>query len=184
MLAELIQARSAVHTFDIDGFIDALKDIFDKSGYLVEGDSAQFAAGYLYAASGQYIDKRDYIVGCSQHDDDLDRILEDAFAAYNNGDEDRGDQNLVKSHDKYQGSMSTCDDTNGYFKQLDDLNADFFAQKNWKDTVKNNYDSNKDYIDQQWQFCLDAWNTGVYFNSGMFYERVWLSMSGIAPISP
>ena len=91
---------------------------------------------------------------------------------------------MVDSGDYYTDSMATCEDTNGYFKEISDANAAFFEQKDWADIVKQNYDDNKDYIDQQWTFCLDAWNTGVYFNSGMFYERVWLSMSGIPPISP
>ena len=29
---------------------------------LQHGDTAQFAAGILYAASGQYLDRRDYLV--------------------------------------------------------------------------------------------------------------------------
>ena len=47
-----------------------------------------------------------------------------------------------------------------------------------------NYDANKDYIDQQWGFYLDRWSLGVHFDAGMFYERVWLKLTGIAPISP
>ena len=40
ILVELLHANGAGKAFDIDGLIDALKDMFDKSGYLVEGDSA------------------------------------------------------------------------------------------------------------------------------------------------
>ena len=67
---------------------------------------------------------------------------------------------------------------------MSDETEAFFKQDKWDDIVKANYKANKDFIDQQWQFCLDSWNTGIYFNSGMFYIRVWMALSGVTPISP
>ena len=91
---------------------------------------------------------------------------------------------MNESGPKFEASMKTCDDTNDYFNQMNDASTAFFKQDKWDDILKNNYDANKDFVDQQWQFCLDSWNTGVYFNAGMFQERVWLTLSGIAPIAP
>ena len=103
---------------------------------------------------------------------------------YNAGDEATGNQSMRGADQLFRDSMTDCDKTNDYFTQMFDSADDFLKQDNWKDTAKANYVANKDFIDQQWQLSLSSWNTGVYFNSGMFYERVWLSMSGIAPIVP
>ena len=53
----------------------------------------------------------------------------------------------------------------------------FFEQDGWKQTARQNYDANQDYIDQQWDYALNSWNTGVYFNAGMFYGRVFGALS-------
>ena len=49
---------------DIEKFIQGLED-----GPI---DSAGFAAGVLYSATKQYVDRRDYIAECSYQDDALD----------------------------------------------------------------------------------------------------------------
>ena len=112
MLAQILNTNAASTAFDIAGFISAFSA---SEGYLIEGDSAQFAAGSLYAASNQYIDKRAYLVGCSKHDDELDQLLEDAFAAFNKGDTDTGTSKINDSEDHFETSMKSCSDTNDYF---------------------------------------------------------------------
>ena len=49
------------------------------------GDSAEFAAGMIYAYSGQTSDVRDYLVECSVHNDHLDKHLTRAFFYYSDG---------------------------------------------------------------------------------------------------
>merc|ERR1712210_232172 len=121
MLAQTLSTDATPTPFNINSFISSLAD---DEGYLVNGDSAQFASGYLYAGSDQLVDKRDYIVGCTKHNDELATM----------GAED----------------------------------AAFFNSKDWDKTLEKNYKENKDYVDQQWGFCIDRWNLGVYFDSGMF----------------
>ena len=78
---------------------------------LVEGDSAQFAAGILYAGSGQFIDERDYLVGCSKQRDGLDNKLEGAYEAYSTGDMKLGNRKMKRAILKYRYSMQECTDT-------------------------------------------------------------------------
>ena len=53
---------------------------------------------------------------------------------------------------------------------------------NWEDTIKQNYETSKDYVDTQWDSCMTEWKVGSYFNAGMFYERVWLKLTGLGYI--
>jgi len=164
--------------FDFDQFMDGLED-----DVLTDGDSAQFAAGVLYAASNQTIDKRDYIVGCSIHDDRLNNRLTNAFDAYNAGDLRTGNRKMRKIDGNFRNSMAACSETNAYFEQIDAAEVAFFNQKEWRKTARVNYDANKAYVDQQWEFCLDRWNLGVYFDAAMFYTRVTMALSGSSPLA-
>merc|ERR1719151_92262 len=96
MLAQTLSTDATPTPFNINSFISSLAD---DEGYLVNGDSAQFASGYLYAGSDQLVDKRDYIVGCTKHNDELDQILEDAFAAFNKNDMKTGTKKIQESGD-------------------------------------------------------------------------------------
>ena len=61
MLAALQQ-----HLAAYQHYTEIFKTLNGDSDYLQQGDSAQFAAGILYAWSGQYLDYRSYLVECSQ----------------------------------------------------------------------------------------------------------------------
>ena len=59
--------------------IDMIANMFNPANDLNEGDSAQWAAGLLFATSKQTIDARDYLVGCSTWNTRLDQKLERAY---------------------------------------------------------------------------------------------------------
>ena len=117
---------------------------------LPDGATSQFAAGFLYGASGQQIDQRDYIVECSEESDTTKNELWSAFDAYIAKTSDKykeGNQNMMKAKTQWRDDMAKCEKTNTYFHNLDKEMNDFFAQKNWNDIVKGNYKANKDYVD-------------------------------------
>lgn len=144
MLAQTLSTDATPTPFNINSFISSLAD---DEGYLVNGDSAQFASGYLYAGSDQLVDKRDYIVGCTKHNDELDQILEDAFAAFNKNDMKTGTKKIQESGDPFNKSMASCDETNDYFATMGAEDAAFFNSKDWDKTLEKNYKENKDYVD-------------------------------------
>ena len=171
--------KESVNThFDFEQYIAGLEDEVNTD--LTDGDSAQFAAGVLYAASNQTIDERDYIVSCSVHDERLNRRLGNAFIDYNAGNLRGGNRKMRKIDNNYRNSMANCTETNDYFERIDAQTDAFLNQKAWRDEARANYDANKDYVDQQWQFCLDSWNQGIYFNAGMFYTRVAMALQDVA----
>ena len=99
------------HTFDIVGFIAGLQT-------MGPGDSAQFAAGMLYAGTGQIIDKRDYMLGCFVDNDDLNSQLSMAFDFYNDGDDKNGAKAMMGAIPMYTEAMSTCTESNPYFQKM------------------------------------------------------------------
>lgn len=187
MLSNLLaEAHNMVHkATDAAQDIDFFNKIFHKNAMnddLVSGDSAQWAAGLLYAYTSQNVDARDYIVSCSQPNDRLDSKLEKAFEYYNADNNTSGNQNIRDTEPYYRRSMMMCDETNHYFEDMASKAHDFFAQDDWRDTVHTNYEANKAQIDQQWDYCLLKWNQGVYFDAGMFYGRVWYLLAYNQPI--
>ena len=146
---------------------------------LQEGDSAQWAAGLLYAYSKQTNDSRDYIVGCSVQVDKLDKRLARAYKKYGKGQSHRGNWLISMTEDLFRESMAACDDTNPDFEELAEQAHDFFAQENWNEIASANYQANKALADHQWGLGLNSWERGVYFDAAMFYGRCWnLLMTG------
>ncbi len=141
--------------------------------HLPDDATAQFASGLLYGASNGTIDERDYIVDCAWTCPVTNRLLSAAFTSYNAGEDRKGNKRMRRAEPFWRFSMLTCWETNHYFTRMDHNKDAFFARDDWKSIARDNYNANQDYVDQQWQFCLDSWNTGVYFNAGMFYARVW-----------
>ena len=139
--------------------------------------TAQFSAGLLYAWSGQTVDKRDYLVGCTLEIPRVKRQLGKAFDDYNAGDDRAGNQHMKKATPWWQLSMVLCWETYDDFRGLIEYKDAFFARDDWQTVARENYDANQAYVDQQWQYALDSWNTGVYFNAGMFYGRTWAALS-------
>ena len=86
-------------------------DVAASNGYLTSTASAQFYSGFLYAYTGQSVDKRDYIVGCSVQmdalDDELTRVYSDPDDSYAG----RGSSYLMGTGPLYEVSMADCDET-------------------------------------------------------------------------
>ena len=103
------------HTFDLAGFIEGL-----KMPTVAPGQAEQFAAGMLYAGTGQYIDKRDYILTCFVSNDDLNSQLNKAFDFYNDGDDQykSGADAMMATVPMFTEALKNCTDTNHYFQQM------------------------------------------------------------------
>ena len=138
--------------------------------------TAQFNAGLLYAWSGQTIDERDYLVGCTLEIPPAKRQLGEAWDSYSAGNDDAGNLHMRLAKPWMRLSMVFCDETHDDFKDLIDDYDTFFARKHWEIIAKKNYLLNKKYVDEQWEDALKSWNTGVYFNAGMFYGRTWAAL--------
>ena len=159
MLADLLAtAHNLVHkATDTVQDSDLYHKIFHKESDaddLNAGDSAQWAAGLLYAYSGQTVDARDYIVTCSMQNPGLDDKLSSAFDYYNDENYTSGNKNIRDTEPYYRRSMLMCDETNQYFEDMSNAAQDFMNQEGWEDTVEANYNANKVVIDQQWDYCL------------------------------
>ena len=105
LLHKFMASQAVVETTDSNNWRD----------YLVAGDTAQFAAGALYALSGQYIDERDYIVGCSKWLAELDYQMQEGYVAYTEENWDRANNMIKNSEPYWEDSMVDCSRTNPYF---------------------------------------------------------------------
>ena len=194
MLAELIaQGQHAIQQhlpfhhnankdLDIDEVADgpdfSLAGMFEgEDAYdvivLKPGDSANWAAGLLYAYTKQFSEDREYILSCSIQVDKLDTKLARAYKKYGKEEYESGNQKMMRAEKFFRESMTSCENTNEMFEEMAQTAHDFFAQENWRDIVRENYQANKVLADHQWALGLDSWNRGVYFDAGMFYGRSW-----------
>ena len=89
--------------------------------------TAQFSAGLLYAWSGQTVDQRDYLVGCTLEIPRVKRQLGKAFDDYNAGDDRAGNQHMKKATPWWRLQMVTCWKTTKYFNKIDEALDTFFA---------------------------------------------------------
>ena len=137
---------------------------------------AQWSAGLLYAWSGQTVDKRDYILQCTNDSPYVNRELGSAFSDYSSGEYWKGNKHMAAIQPAWQSSMIWCFATNQYFDQIRQETTLFFWQPDWHAQALKNYAANKKYIDEQWTNALKTWNEGVYFNAGMFYGRTLLAL--------
>merc|ERR1712032_1100173 len=61
----------------------------------------------------------------------------------------------------------------GGFTDIDTQKTEFYDQDDADELAEANYQANKDFVDQQFGYMLNSYNTGVYFNAGMFYARIF-----------
>ena len=73
-----------------------------------------------------------------------------------------------------RGAIGNCNDdiVNG-FTDINTQKTNFYAQYDADSIAEANYQANKDFVDQQFGYMLNSFNTGVYFNAGMFYARIF-----------
>ena len=139
--------------WDTDQNPDLVHNILNSSKILREGDSAQFAAGLLYAYLGQVEDDRDEIVACSEQIDRLDTKLVRAFEKYEVDNYSSGNKEIRNTEPYYRSSMANCPDRiNDLFEEMADKSHNFFNQEGWRLVVDSNYADQKDLVDQQWEF--------------------------------
>ena len=55
---------------------------------------------------------------------------------------------MKNSEDLWRKSMAACDETNGQFDEIVNAADQFFAQDDWRDIAKANYEANKELVDQ------------------------------------
>ena len=98
MLANFIQNTFAAVQMQTDATVNQINST--AHGWdLNAGDSAEFAAGMIYAYSGQTSDVRDYLVECSVQVPELDSHLTNAFYFYSDGpDQDTQHGNKAMKH--------------------------------------------------------------------------------------
>ena len=173
--SEIFELAAEAQSFDL------YERIF-KTNDLVEGDSAQWAAGLLYAYTQQETDARDYLVECSTQIDRLDIKLQRAYSKYGAESYTSGNKEIRNTEPYFRSSMADCAETNDAFEEMADRAHTFFDTDGWRDVATANYEKNKAVIDQQWAYGLTSWDQGVFFNAGMFYGRVWYYMAYGQPI--
>ena len=137
LLHKFMASQAVVETTDSNNWRD----------YLVAGDTAQFAAGALYALSGQYIDERDYLPECSEQNKDLDEHLVKAFESYIKKDYEMANKIAADTEKSLFMSMKDCDKTNPFFYVYSDNIHKFFEADDWKTTVDVNYKAQKNLVD-------------------------------------
>ena len=145
---------------------------------LAEGDSALFAAGVLYAITGQVLDKQDYLLDCSVQVADLDSALISAWDDYDQDNFDAANETMYNAFDSWGVSMEACDETNRYFDALESNVEWFIGQDNWEDIAQENYTGQEALIDQQWAYFKKVVGEGQFFNAGMFYARCYILLTG------
>ena len=95
-----------------------------------------------------------------------------AYKAFGEDDWQAGNEKLDSGRMAWRLSMLKCHETNHKFTTIMHNLDSFFDADDWKSAADENYAGNKDYIDQQWDYMNNSWETGVYYNAGMFYARV------------
>ena len=85
---------------------------------------------------------------------------------------------MLDTENDFRRSMTDCCDTQHYFDEMVNKAHDFFDLSNWEDIVDQNYEANKDLIDNQNMQMLYSWfDAPNYFNAGMFYGRIWMLLA-------
>ena len=94
---------------------------------------SQWAAGYLYGISGQTIDKRNYIVACTDYDEMLTKLLFSAMKDQCSGDTAQFMCKLDKAWSMLKISMYECTETNETFQRVEDFYSAFEQSRLSKD---------------------------------------------------
>ena len=181
MLTDLLGAMQAQPTL-IEQASDIgtdLSSMFNGVNALGEGSSAQFSAGFLYGASKQTVDLRDYIVDCAIELPWVTKKLGDGFNAYNSGKLQKGNKKLNRFEAWQRTEMLFCPRAWKPFIHIHNEKMEFLNRDDWPELARQNYDNNKDAIDADWENALKTWNEGVPFNAGMFYGRVVTALAYI-----
>ena len=170
MISEIL-ATAHKHIHHAADKLDDYRQFVDP---LSNGDTAQWAAGLMYAYTKQTVDVRDALVGCAVSSGDLDRKMSRAYKKYGNGKYRKGNQKILNSEDYWRESFASCDqDIQDMYDEMANTSHAFFDMDGWEDIVSDNYNKNKALVDSQWQFGLTKWSQGVYFDAGMFYGNAW-----------
>ena len=130
----LLNAKDSAQSLDI------YERIFDVND-LKEGDSAQWAAGLLYAYTSQKTDARDYLLTCSTQSDRLDIKLQRAYDKYEAENYTSGNKEIRNTETYFRTSMADCAETNPTFEEMASRAHDFFDTEGWRDVVQANYDA-------------------------------------------
>ena len=184
------RVRDFVHDHKIDQVGQRIMDFLnDDPNALPDGATSKFAAGFLYGASNEKIDKREYILGCTKESDMVKAELKAAFDAYNQKTDKKnkeGNQHIRKAEPQWKDDMGLCYETNIFFHRVDKELDDFFVLPNWVEYWESNYKANKDYVDKQWASCLSSWNQAEqdHFAAGQHYANTLFKLTGVEAVMP
>ena len=68
----------------------------------------------------------------------------------------------------YKTALQECKEIGDKMQNIADQYDALESRPDWGKISKTIYEDNKKIIDRNIDFELEAWKTGVYFNSGMF----------------
>ena len=140
---------------------------------IADDAAAQFYAGYLWGAAQQ--DKKQYIAGCFQTDSDLNNLLDEIMNDYAQGDFETGDSKWDDTQPKFDVAIEQCSDVAQEFMDLRS-----YGNNVAKETIKARADKYKAQIDKISVSLITRWESGQYFDAGMFGG--WISQyMGLVP---
>ena len=104
----------------------------EEDGPLYNKESPkQFAAGFLYAWSGQTIEERDNMLECEKDRWNGRIALKKAFKRFNKGNIDAANDKMNTYLELTRGAVRDCnDDITGGFYDIDNQLTSFYAQYN------------------------------------------------------
>ena len=117
MIANILTEMSqAVPTTDVTQEFNLIEKMFEHSHNdvvvtMVEGDSARFAAGFMYAYTKQLEDHQQYLVDCSVQVNQLDVRLTREMKRYGNENYPGGNHALINAEPNWRDSMAACTET-------------------------------------------------------------------------
>ena len=84
------------------------------------------------------------------------------------GDSATGDSKMAATKDLYGVALTTCTKLTTKFEEWGKKFDDLKARSDWDEIEKKIYEDNKPIIDRNVGLEFEAWEKGVFFNSGMF----------------
>ena len=110
---------------------------------------AEWIAGVLFGSSGRVTDKRDYILGCMKHDDQIDTQLSAAYADYAGAtDEDHvklATAKLFQIQENWFAALKDCTETHDEMHTYWYEGKSFFMHHDWEQVLQANFKAMPDF---------------------------------------
>ena len=145
----------------------------------------EFLAGWVYGVSWQKVDIRNDLMACIAEDENLTNDMYDGMHAYEAGDMDKAGKLMKDAKTLYAKALNGCpskvtDPLNEWGNKVEKLTE----RSDWEDLQKTIYFKNKEEITKDSELEFKWWDSGNFFNAGMFggrIEKVFLDNAGPEP---